>query len=109
MDDGAATLGIDFGTSHTVAVLGRSRRDPLLFDGSPLLPSCVFAEPGGRLLVGRDAQRSTRLDPAAYEPNPKRRIDEMVLLLGPAEVPVGGAVTAVLARVHAVATRDLRR
>ena len=36
-------LGIDFGTSNTVGMLrltdGRLR--PLLFDGSPLLPSAV--------------------------------------------------------------------
>jgi molecular chaperone DnaK (HSP70) len=57
-------LGIDFGTSHTAAILrwpdGHSR--PLLFDGSPLLPSAVYAEPGGRLLVGRDAIHAARLD-----------------------------------------------
>jgi actin-like ATPase involved in cell morphogenesis len=40
-------VGIDLGTSNTAAVLsfpdGRVR--PLLFDGSPLLPSAVFADP----------------------------------------------------------------
>ena len=81
-------LGIDFGTSHTVAVLrwpdGRVR--PLLFDGSPLLPSGVFHEPGAGLLVGRDAQDSARRVPGNFEPNPKRRIDEGEVLLGH-EVP----------------------
>ena len=47
-------LGVDFGTSNTVAMLrwpdGRAR--PLLIDGSPLLPSAVYADPGGSLLVG---------------------------------------------------------
>ena len=65
-------LGLDFGTSNTVAVLrwqdGRAR--PLLFDGSPLLPSAVYAEPGGGLIVGRDAIHSARLEPARFEPNP---------------------------------------
>jgi hypothetical protein len=94
-------LGIDFGTSHTVAVVrwpdGRGR--PLLIDGSPLLPSAVYAEPGGALIVGRDAVHSARLDPARFEPNPKRRIDDSMLLLGDREVPVGDLVTAVFARV----------
>jgi molecular chaperone DnaK (HSP70) len=107
MDVGGATLGIDFGTSHTVAVLHRERMDTLLFDASPLLPSGVFADADGRLLVGRDAQRSARLDPAAYEPNPKRRIDETALLLGSAELPLVQAVAAVLGRVRAEAERVL--
>src|ERR671917_556996 len=90
-------LGVDFGTSHTVAMArwpdGRAR--PLLVDGSPLLPSAVYAEPAGELLVGRDAVHSARLDPARFEPNPKRRIDDGTLLLGDREVPVGDAVRAV--------------
>ncbi|GAA4675888.1 hypothetical protein GCM10023263_08580 [Phytohabitans rumicis] len=94
-------LGIDFGTSHTVAVVrwpdGRAR--PLLVDGSPLLPSAVYAEPGGDLVVGRDAVHSARLDPARFEPNPKRRIDDGTLLLGDRELPVGDLVAAVFARV----------
>jgi molecular chaperone DnaK len=100
-------LGVDFGTSNTVAVLrwsdGRAR--PLLFDGSPLLPSAVYAEPGGALVVGRDAVHSARLDPGRFEPNPKRRIDDSVLLLGEREVPLVEAVAAVLSRV----TEELRR
>ncbi|MEJ3749329.1 Hsp70 family protein [Actinomycetes bacterium KLBMP 9797] len=108
-------LGIDFGTSHTVAVVrwpdGRAR--PLLIDGSPLLPSAVYAEPGGghaepsggsaepggALAVGRDAVHSARLDPARFEPNPKRRIDEGTLLLGDREVPVVELIGAVFGRV----------
>ena len=70
-------LGIDFGTSHTVAAVrddtGATRS--LLFDGSPLLPSAVFLDADGRLLAGGDAVRSARLDPARFEPHPKRRID----------------------------------
>ncbi|HLL67207.1 MAG TPA: Hsp70 family protein [Micromonosporaceae bacterium] len=94
-------LGVDFGTSNTVAVVrwpdGRAR--PLLFDGSPLLPSAVYAEPSGTIVVGRDAVHSARLDPSRFEPNPKRRIDEGTVLLGDRELPVGELVTAVLARV----------
>jgi hypothetical protein len=94
-------LGIDFGTSNTVAVVrspdGRSRT--LLFDGSPLLPSAVYAEPAGSLVVGRDAVHSARLDPARFEPNPKRRIDEGTVLLGDREYRVFELITAVLARI----------
>jgi hypothetical protein len=98
----ADLLGIDFGTSHTVAVLRRSdgQSAPLLFDSSPLLTSAVYAEADGRLIVGRDAEHSARLDPARYEPNPKRRIDDTTLLLGDVETSVQEAVTAILARVH---------
>jgi len=93
-------LGIDFGTSSTVACLrwpdGRTR--PLLFDGSPMLPSAVYLD-NGRLLVGRDAQHSARVDPGRYEPNPKRRIDDGTVLLGSAEIPVTTLIAEVLRRV----------
>ncbi|MFU8873574.1 Hsp70 family protein [Micromonospora sp. SL4-19] len=81
--DGFA-LGVDLGTSNTVAVLrwpdGRTR--PLLVDGQPILPSGVYADAEGRLHVGRDAQRLAQADPDRYEPNPKRRVDEPVVALG---------------------------
>ncbi|MGK5678887.1 Hsp70 family protein [Actinoplanes sp. URMC 104] len=94
-------LGIDFGTSNTVAVArwpdGRAR--PILVDGSPLLPSAAYAEPDGTLLVGRDAVHSARLDPVRFEPNPKRRIDDGLVLLGEQEFDVVELIAAVLARV----------
>ncbi len=102
-------LGVDFGTSNTVAVLrwadGRSR--PLLFDGSPLLPSAVYAQQAGALVVGRDAVNSSRLEPARFEPNPKRRIDDGAVLLGDREVPVVALMTAVLAQVAYEVRRTL--
>ncbi|MEH1126703.1 Hsp70 family protein [Micromonospora sp. CPCC 206061] len=100
-------LGIDFGTSNTVAMVrgpdGRAR--PLLFDGSPLLPSAVYLNPAGRLLVGRDAERSARLDPARFEPNPKRRVDDGVVLLGEQEQAVPQVIGAVLRRIAVEAQR----
>jgi molecular chaperone DnaK len=100
-------LGIDFGTTNTVAMLawpdGRIR--PLLFDDSPLLLSAVHLRDDGTLQVGRDAARAAVATPARFEPNPKRRIDEGTLLLGETEVPVVDAITAVLARVAAEARR----
>lgn len=95
-------LGIDLGTSHTVAVVKRpdGRIEPLLFESSPLLPSAVFAPADGSLLVGRDALDFARTDPAALEPNPKRRIDDGSVLLGTRDVPVGDLFGAILSRVH---------
>src|SRR5690349_5162438 len=102
MPSAGIRLGVDFGTSNTVAVVrwpdGRSR--PLLFDGSPLLPSAVYAEPDGQIIVGRDAVHSARLEPARFEPNPKRRIDEGTVLLGEREVAVNELVATVLRRVR---------
>lgn len=105
--NGLPRLGVDFGTSHTVAVC-QWRDDvaqPLLFDASPLLPSAVLADGHGRLLVGRDAQRGARSDPASYEPYPKRRVDEGTILLGTAEVAVADVIAAVLHRCTAEAAR----
>jgi molecular chaperone DnaK len=101
MSAAGVELGVDLGTSNTVAVMrapdGRART--LLFDGSPLLPSAVYAEPSGAIVVGRDAVHSARLDPARFEPNPKRRIDDGAVLLGDREVPVVQLLAAVLTRV----------
>ncbi|WP_433219896.1 Hsp70 family protein [Dactylosporangium sp. CS-047395] len=94
-------LAVDYGTSNTVAILrwpdGKTR--PLLFDGSPLLPSAVYAMVDGHLATGRDALNSAKLDPVRFEPNPKRHVDEPELLLGDATVPVVAAVGATLQRV----------
>jgi molecular chaperone DnaK (HSP70) len=55
-------LGIDFGTSNTVAVArwpdGRVRS--LLFDGAPLLPSAVLLDERGALVAGREALRAAK-------------------------------------------------
>ncbi|GLZ78190.1 hypothetical protein Afil01_29970 [Actinorhabdospora filicis] len=100
-------LAVDYGTSNTVAMLrfpdGRVR--PLLFDGSPLLPSAVYAQPDGAVLTGRDAQHSARLEPSRYEPNPKRRIDDVEILLGDRSWPVADLAAHTLARVAVEAAR----
>lgn len=96
-------VGIDLGTSNTVAVIRSpdGRRRPVLFDGAPLMPSAVYLQDNGQLAVGRDAQRLAQLDPARYEPNPKRRIDETTVLLGDTEVPTRELLAAVLGAVAA--------
>ncbi|WP_326552392.1 Hsp70 family protein [Micromonospora sp. NBC_01813] len=94
-------LGVDFGTSHTVAAARSpdNRSRVLLFDGSPLLPSAVYAQPGAPLLVGRDAILAARVDPARFEPHPKRRVDDGTVLLGEREFPVVDLIAAVYRRV----------
>jgi len=100
MTDGSV-LGVDLGTSHTVAVLrwpdGRTR--PLLFDGQPLLPSAIYLDTTGRLHVGRDAVRLGQAEPGRLEPHPKRHVDAGTVLLGGAEVPTPDLLAALLGAV----------
>jgi actin-like ATPase involved in cell morphogenesis len=102
-------LSVDFGTSNTVAVLSAHGRPPRVVevDGAAGLPSSVFAAEDGRLVVGREAERQARLEPARYEPNPKRRVDEGTLLLGDRVVPVTDAFAAVLSKVAGEVSRQL--
>ncbi len=92
-------VAVDFGTSSTcvaVAVDDHQAR-VVVIDGSPLMLSAVYAD-GRTLFVGAEAQRQAAVDPARYEPMPKRRIDEGSLLLGDTVVPVQRAIAAVLSR-----------
>lgn len=100
-------LAVDFGTTHTVAMLSEptGRVRSLLFDGSPLLQSAVLAAADGRLHAGIDAVRLSAVDPGAFEPNPKARIDEATVLLGTWEVAVVDLIAAVLSRVREEAVR----
>src|SRR5256885_12682498 len=93
-------LVIDLGTCHTVAVVRRDGQAPrpLLFDGSPLLPSGVYRDERGTLSVGRDAERLSQLDPTRFEPYPKRTVDDGVVLLGDGPTPVVEMFAALLRR-----------
>jgi len=101
------SLGVDFGTSHTIAVVRRADGSlrPLLFDGAPLMPSAVCADADGGLLVGRDAVHAGRRHPERFEPNPKRLIDRPSTLLGAREYPIADLVAAVLDAVAAECRR----
>ncbi|MFG3341714.1 Hsp70 family protein [Glycomyces sp. NPDC048151] len=102
-------LSVDLGTSHTVAMLvwpdGRTR--PLLFDGSPVMPSAVFLDPAGTIHTGRDAERLALTAPERFEPNPKQRIGDGTILLGDREIPVAAALAAILSRVARTAVESV--
>ncbi|THV27544.1 Hsp70 family protein [Glycomyces paridis] len=102
-------LSVDLGTSHTVAVVvwpdGRTR--PLLFDGSPVMPSAVFLDQAGTIHTGKDAERLASTAPERFEPNPKQRISDGTLLLGDREIPVTAAFAAILARVARTAVESV--
>jgi hypothetical protein len=108
MSTDPSTLAVDLGTANTVSVLRRGDGDarPVLSDGSPLLPSAVYADPDGSLVVGRDAVASARLDPARFEPHPARRIDDDTVELGDRRVEVADLLGAVLRRVAEEARTD---
>ena len=77
MSEAGIELGVDFGTSNTVAVVRRAdgRSRTLLFDGSPLLPSAVYAEPIGhdRRRPRRGAQRPAGAGPLRAQPEAAHR------------------------------------
>jgi WD40 repeat protein len=104
--DTGYTLGVDFGTSNTVAAVvdpdGRVRH--LLFDASPLLASGVLVG-AETVLTGSDAAQGMVSRPAAFEPHPKRRVGEGTAWLDDRAVDVVDLVAAVLGRVAAEARR----
>jgi type VII secretion-associated protein (TIGR03931 family) len=94
-------VAVDFGTTSTCVVVSVDGGEPqvvMVEGGSPVMPSAVFAAADGTLFVGQEAERQAAIDPARYEPNPKRRIDEGELLLGNSVLPVVDVVRAVLSR-----------
>jgi hypothetical protein len=105
--DAVCRLGVDLGTTTTVAVLseGGDPPTPLLFDSSPSLRSAVFYRPDTGVLTGIDAERAGVGYPAGLEPNPKRRIDEGTVWLGESEIAVVDLLAAVLRRVAEQARR----
>ncbi|WP_158887847.1 Hsp70 family protein [Amycolatopsis anabasis] len=101
----AIRLAVDFGTTSTVALFASPGVEPRLVtvDGSPRLPSAVFA--GDRLVVGADAVRMGRADPARLVRAPKSLAEEEIRL-GAFSLPVTELVRAVLRRVVDEAARQ---
>jgi len=94
-------LTVDLGASRTVASLAQDGAPAQLvqIDGASAVPSAVYLEQDGRLLVGLEAQRRAEHDPARYEPSPTLRIPETNLWLGEHLVPVVDAMAAVLGHI----------
>ncbi len=99
------TVVVDFGTSHTVVVVSGPGLPARLVsvDGEPWFPSAVFWGHDGRGVVGRDALRLGRAEPARLERRPKARLGEDEVLLGDAVVPTITLVRHVLVRAIAEA------
>jgi len=104
---GQVTAAVDFGTSHTVGVVSGPGLPARLVtvDGQPWFPSAVFWTGRGEAVVGDDALRLARTEPARLELRPKSRLSEPDLLLGDAVVATTALVRAVLSRVVAEASR----
>ena len=100
-------VSVDFGTSSTCTVVSVDGGEPqvVVIDGSPLIPSAVFAAADGTLFVGQEAERQAAVDPSRFEPHPKRRIDEGELLLGDSVLRVGDVIGTVLRRAVGEARR----
>ncbi|MGZ3147551.1 Hsp70 family protein [Lentzea chajnantorensis] len=95
-------LSVDLGTANTVAVL--SDHGVVDVDGGPTMPSSVYLDEDGTLLVGREAERRSRQDPSRYEATPKRHIDKPTIKLAGTQLPLNDALAAVYARVMEAVT-----
>lgn len=103
-----SVVAIDFGTTTVSAALLDDHSVRLAgIDGSPLMPSAVYLTNEGRLAVGREAERQARRDPSRYEPSPKRRVDEVEILLGAVAVPTVVVIAAVLRRAYDAACGEI--
>ncbi|MGD9752827.1 MAG: Hsp70 family protein [Acidimicrobiia bacterium] len=100
-------LGIDFGTSFTVAA-ARSRRGPEVIEvgGERRVPSVVLAEDDGSVVVGRSAEDLATARPGHAIRAPKSRLAE------PAPVILGGRphqVTTLIASLLSYVYREAVR
>lgn len=101
-------LGIDFGTSFTVAACRTSGRAPDVVEigGERRMPSVVLADENGTLVVGRSAENLAAAQPSRALRAPKARLGEPapVILAGRA-YPVVDLVAAQLKYVYGEAVR----
>ncbi len=102
-------LGIDFGTSYTVAAVARDGTATVVdleSNGSSRLPSSVFLTEDGEVAVGTAALHQAVFAPERFEPTPKRAIGEGEIFLGDRLVPVTELVAALLRRVYTETCRQ---
>ena len=102
-------LGIDFGTSSTVAAVKRDENVAVVdveSNGSSRLPSSVFLTEDNQILVGTAALHQAVFGPDRFEPTPKRAIGEGEIFLGDRLVPVTELVAAIFRRVYTETCRQ---
>ncbi len=102
-------LGIDFGTSFTVAA-ARTRRGPEVIEigGERRVPSVVLAEDDGSLVVGRSAEDLATSSPGRAIRAPKSRIGEPApIILGGRTHDVTVLIASLLAYVYQEAVRHV--
>ena len=99
-------LAVDYGTSYTCAAISADgQTETLRFGDGAHLPSQVFLEQDGRLLIGRAAGRAAARALDRFERSPKTFLGTEGLVLGEALVDPEEAVAAVLREVMEVALR----
>ena len=100
-------LAINVGIATATAAVRRpdGHIEPLLFDGTPLLPAAVYLEPNADILTGRAALESARLEPERCDPYPRLRLAEGMVHLGDSTVSATDLVVAILRRVVRQARR----
>lgn len=104
----AWTLGIDFGTTYTVAAVihdGETLLVDVEADGSCRMPSAVVVDDDGGLTVGRAALHQATFTPERFDPTPKRWVGQPELLLGDGARDVTEVLAAVLSRVFVEAVK----
>ncbi|MFN0026225.1 MAG: Hsp70 family protein [Acidimicrobiales bacterium] len=102
-------LGIDFGTSFTVAA-ARTRRGPEVIEigGERRVPSVVLAEDDGSLVVGRSAENLATSSPGRAIRAPKTRIGEPApVILGGRTHDVTTLIASLLSYVYQEAVRQM--
>ncbi|HTW98853.1 MAG TPA: Hsp70 family protein [Acidimicrobiales bacterium] len=102
-------LGIDFGTSYTVAAVARDGSAAVVdveSNGSSRLASSVYLTEDDEVVVGTAALHQAVFGPERFEPTPKRAIGEGEIFLGDRLVPVTELVAAVLRRVYTETCRQ---
>ncbi len=106
---GTWQLGIDLGTSYTVAAVATSNGVSVLdveSNGQSRMPSSVFLTDTGEILVGTAAQHQAVFAPERFEATPKRCLVDGELFLGDRMIAVTELIAAILRRVFTEACRQ---
>jgi actin-like ATPase involved in cell morphogenesis len=102
-------LGIDFGTSYTVAAVAKNGSVTVVdveSNGNMRLPSCVYLNEDDVILVGTKASAQAVFGPERFEPTPKRALGEGEIFLGERLVEVTELAAAVLRKVYTETCRQ---